>query len=249
MNTILSLGNRILVFVNKLNKLKDVWLESRIKAYADDVRSRYPHKLSIYEKIVSPIISKRITGTVANLISVIRLLMAIIVFLVLLIAPYTDFMVTLVISALIIFIMAAFLDLLDGPAARALNEISELGKSLDPLADKALLAAPLLAIGYHYLPSYTFIGIISLECFLIVIAMIKNILKHMPFTMVTQANMAGKIKNIVELVAGGFLFLCPLSTIFTGVSNILFLISVPLALGSIYGYLSSVRRIKKPHLS
>lgn len=51
-----------------------------------------------------------------------------------------------------LFVFAAFTDLFDGMAARAFDADSKFGRILDPIADKALVALPLLmvaAIGYH----------------------------------------------------------------------------------------------------
>lgn len=48
--------------------------------------------------------------------------------------------------ALIIFIIAAVTDYLDGYVARARNETSALGAALDPIADKLLVAATLVLL-------------------------------------------------------------------------------------------------------
>ncbi|MFM7793983.1 MAG: CDP-diacylglycerol--glycerol-3-phosphate 3-phosphatidyltransferase, partial [Microcystis panniformis] len=48
--------------------------------------------------------------------------------------------------SLIIFLIAASTDWLDGYLARKLDQITELGKFLDPLVDKLLVLAPLLAL-------------------------------------------------------------------------------------------------------
>lgn len=49
-------------------------------------------------------------------------------------------------AALVIFIIAASTDFLDGYVARARGEISALGAALDPLADKLLVAAALMLL-------------------------------------------------------------------------------------------------------
>ncbi len=48
--------------------------------------------------------------------------------------------------AFIIFLIAAFSDILDGWLARRYNTVSDLGKLLDPIADKLLLFATLIPI-------------------------------------------------------------------------------------------------------
>jgi CDP-diacylglycerol--glycerol-3-phosphate 3-phosphatidyltransferase len=46
----------------------------------------------------------------------------------------------------VLFIVAALTDLFDGIAARAFNAHSKLGRIIDPIADKALVGFPLIAI-------------------------------------------------------------------------------------------------------
>lgn len=48
--------------------------------------------------------------------------------------------------SLVVFLLAAATDWLDGYLARRLNQITDLGKFLDPLVDKLLVMAPLLAL-------------------------------------------------------------------------------------------------------
>lgn len=49
-------------------------------------------------------------------------------------------------AALVIFVIAAASDFLDGRVARARGEVSALGAALDPLADKLLIAAALILL-------------------------------------------------------------------------------------------------------
>jgi CDP-diacylglycerol---glycerol-3-phosphate 3-phosphatidyltransferase len=79
----------------------------------------------------------------ANIITISRILL-IPVFLVLLLSgipePYGD------IAAAAVFILAAATDKLDGYVARRNKQITTLGQFLDPLADKLLIAAALIAL-------------------------------------------------------------------------------------------------------
>jgi CDP-diacylglycerol---glycerol-3-phosphate 3-phosphatidyltransferase len=79
----------------------------------------------------------------ANIITIARILL-IPVFLVLLLSgipePYGD------IAAAAVFILAAATDKLDGYVARRNKQVTTLGQFLDPLADKLLIAAALIAL-------------------------------------------------------------------------------------------------------
>jgi phosphatidylglycerophosphate synthase len=48
----------------------------------------------------------------------------------------------------VVFIAAAASDVIDGKLARRNNQVTDLGKTLDPLADKLLLVATLVPIWY-----------------------------------------------------------------------------------------------------
>ena len=50
------------------------------------------------------------------------------------------------IVAIVLFILAAFTDFLDGYIARKYNMVTDLGKLLDPIADKVLITAVLFLI-------------------------------------------------------------------------------------------------------
>jgi CDP-diacylglycerol--glycerol-3-phosphate 3-phosphatidyltransferase len=81
--------------------------------------------------------------TIANIITVLRILL-VPIFLVILLTE----MENKEIIAFLVFLIASISDAVDGYFARRLNQITELGKFLDPLADKLLVAAALLALVY-----------------------------------------------------------------------------------------------------
>lgn len=62
------------------------------------------------------------------------------------------------IIAFLLFCVAGLTDWLDGYVARKLEIISHLGRILDPIADKVLLACVLLALASHYTRDWSFIA-------------------------------------------------------------------------------------------
>lgn len=103
-----------------------------------------------------------------------------------------------------IFALAAFTDFLDGFIARRYNLVTDLGKLLDPIADKLLVTSALFVVvatnpfGGSYYILLACCGAIILARELLIsavrqIATTKGI--------VIQANMWGKIKTVVQDVA------------------------------------------------
>ena len=74
--------------------------------------------------------------TLANKLTLLRIVLIPVFLLILYIGfPYSDWV------ALIVFIIASLTDTLDGYVARKNHEVSNLGKFMDPLADKILVSA------------------------------------------------------------------------------------------------------------
>ncbi|HAZ46372.1 MAG TPA: CDP-diacylglycerol--glycerol-3-phosphate 3-phosphatidyltransferase [Cyanobacteria bacterium UBA11369] len=127
-----------------------------------------------------------------------------------------------------IFIVAAGTDWLDGYLARKLNQISDLGKFLDPLVDKLLVLAPLLAlIELGQVPAWGVFLILGRE--LAIAGWRVN------QTTISGANIWGKLKTVSQIVAIALL-IAPLPQVWQTPSLIAFWISVALTLisGGIY---------------
>jgi CDP-diacylglycerol--glycerol-3-phosphate 3-phosphatidyltransferase len=66
--------------------------------------------------------------------------------------------------AIVIFLIASFTDILDGHLARRRNQVSNLGKFLDPIADKLLVSAALIVlVEKHLAPSWAVVIILGRE--------------------------------------------------------------------------------------
>lgn len=99
--------------------------------------------------------------------------------------------------AIVIFLLASFTDILDGHLARSRNQVSTLGKFLDPIADKLLVSAALIVlVEKHLAPSWAVVIIIGRE-------FIVTGLRSIAATegIVIQAQKSGKLKMWAQCVA------------------------------------------------
>ena len=93
--------------------------------------------------------------TLANLVSVIRL-MAIPVFLYLVIEDR-------LLAAFILLVAAVLTDFVDGMIARRMNQITRLGKFLDPFADRLFIAATVVALAIQGVVPWWFVVAVMLR--------------------------------------------------------------------------------------
>ncbi|HEY9707331.1 MAG TPA: CDP-diacylglycerol--glycerol-3-phosphate 3-phosphatidyltransferase [Oculatellaceae cyanobacterium] len=100
---------------------------------------------------------------------------------------------------LAIFLVAAGTDWLDGYLARKLNQVTDLGKFLDPLVDKFLVLAPLLAlIGLNQVPAWGVFLILARE---LAIAGWRVNPKLTGTSSISGANIWGKLKTVSQIFA------------------------------------------------
>lgn len=130
--------------------------------------------------------------------------------------------------AMAIFLVAAGTDWLDGYLARRLNQVTELGKFLDPLVDKLLVLAPLLLlVELNQVPAWGVFLIVARE---ITIAGWR-VNPALQGGAVPGANLWGKAKTVVQIAAIALL-IAPLPLTWELPRQILFWLAVALTLGS-----------------
>lgn len=100
-------------------------------------------------------------------------------------------------AAAILFLVAALTDKLDGYLARSRGLITDLGKLLDPIADKALVIAALLLLSIEGLVPWWVTALILLREFGITFMRMAMVRRS-----VMAASQGGKIKTVLQM---GFL--------------------------------------------
>lgn len=138
--------------------------------------------------------------------------------------------------AVAVFLIAAFTDFLDGYIARKTNQITELGKLLDPVADKLLVAVALfMATGARVLENEFIPYYITDICASIIIgrelfiSVFRQIAAAKGFVM--QANVYGKIKTVVQDIALPLMLFLKMKDVIIGWSQTFYDVVFYIALG------------------
>jgi len=142
--------------------------------------------------------------------------------------------------ALLIFIIAASTDGIDGHIARSHNQVTNFGKFLDPLADKLLVTAALIAlVGQAKIPSWVATVIIAREFIVTGIRLLA-----VGEGRVIAASMWGKVKTVTQIIAICLLFLDTykiantlLQAIVSYSATIMLIVAVITTLYSCYDYI------------
>ncbi len=105
--------------------------------------------------------------------------------------------------ALLLFIVACITDYMDGVVARKYNLVTNMGKFMDPIADKILIAAVLIMLTHlHWVPAWIPIVVISRE---IIVTGLRAIAADQG--KVIAADVLGKAKTLTQMFALGPLLL------------------------------------------
>ncbi|MGL4663325.1 MAG: CDP-diacylglycerol--glycerol-3-phosphate 3-phosphatidyltransferase [Culicoidibacterales bacterium] len=149
--------------------------------------------------------------------------------------------------AFIMFIFLSITDWLDGYIARTYNQISDLGKFLDPLADKILVSsAMIMLLTINLFPAWAIIAMLVREFIVAGIRMIAA-----SEGIVIAADMAGKIKTVLQMLAlVSALFILSFGQINATSMNILniqYIILTIMTLYSGFHYIKAYTLQKKEH--
>lgn len=134
---------------------------------------------------------------------------------------------------LTIFLVAAGTDWLDGYLARKLNQVTDLGKFLDPLVDKFLILAPLLAlIQLGQVPAWGVFLVLARELAIAGWRVSPNLTGS---SSISGANIWGKLKTVSQIIAVALL-IAPTPDTWETFSLVAFWVSVGFTLisGAIY---------------
>ena len=105
------------------------------------------------------------------------------------------------VPALFVFIAASLTDMLDGKIARKYNLVTNFGKIMDPLADKILVySAFCMMVEQGIIPSWVLVIILARE---FLMAGIRTVAASEG--KVIAADMSGKIKTVLQMIAVPFL--------------------------------------------
>jgi CDP-diacylglycerol--glycerol-3-phosphate 3-phosphatidyltransferase len=133
-------------------------------------------------------------GNAANIITVVRILLAPVFIYLLLLDAGADTSLRYIAAAL--FIVAILTDYVDGQLARGRNLVTDAGKLLDPIADKVLIGGALVALSIlGELPWWVTIVIMVRELGVTIHRLV------LAREVVIPASWFGKIKTVVQAVA------------------------------------------------
>ena len=111
---------------------------------------------------------------------------------------------------LVVFIIVALTDMVDGKLARARNEVTTLGKFLDPIADKLLVNSMLIFLcAVSILAPYNKTNPVGISVWCVILMIVRDIVVDslrmiaVNKQVVIAANIFGKMKTVFQMIAIG----------------------------------------------
>lgn len=142
---------------------------------------------------------------------------------------------------LAVFLTACFTDFLDGYIARRYNQISNLGKLLDPVADKLLISAAFISlVDIKVVPAWMVVVIIGRE---FAVTGLRNIAIQQNLTI--PASALGKFKMGSQVVAIALLIIQKKLNTFAIISQIALWVVLVAAMGSMIDYFIKFAKLFK----
>ncbi len=125
------------------------------------------------------------------------------------------------IAAVIVFMLASFTDFLDGHLARKWNQVTSLGKFLDPIADKMLVMCALVSLLLDSSLGVVFTMLVAIFLMLIesrelMVSCFRIIAASKGLTL--AADKWGKLKTVCQMIA--LIVLIPHKSLFTEFGNV-----------------------------
>ena len=188
----------------------------------------------------------------ANLITSLRIAIA-----PLMIGMWLSFGAQAAFEIAILFAFGALTDMLDGYIARHFDEVSALGRLLDPVADKILMFAALVIVMTHYSDRSFLGGLILLASWVIitrdfVLSGLRQWGGEQSIRVNFSVNDWGKMKTLLQMISvSGLLFAIdvnlPFRQLCFTLSVVLFLLGMVMAIVSLGIYLYGARRAFLPN--
>ena len=113
----------------------------------------------------------------------------------------------------VFFVVASYTDHLDGKLARKNNQITDLGKFLDPVADKLLVSSMLIFLCSTSFAPYNHEQVVFIPVWCVIIMVARDIVVDALRFIAAQkgtviaANIFGKLKTVLQMVAIGAVLL------------------------------------------
>lgn len=145
------------------------------------------------------------------------------------------------VAAAVVVAISGLTDMLDGFIARTCDMITELGKILDPVADKLTQAALIVCLLSHYELMWTLVGVFVVKEGVMAIAGLLSVREGRP--RLKGAMWFGKVSTIVQFIVMTALFAFPAMPL--KLANALILLCAPFMLLAFFLYMREYRRINR----